>query len=129
MTKLLGSWYPKILGMLQCLAVEPPLGAVGLAAEFAPKVYRHRPGRTWATGQAGFLFPQILLVLVTPGGVGTDVVFSCPILSYPKILSVLELLRVEPPLDIVGLDAEFVPRVYFYFFNDALKFVCLFHFL
>ena len=32
-----------ILGMLEQLVVELPLGAVGLAAEFAPKVNWHRP--------------------------------------------------------------------------------------
>ena len=42
MTKLLGSWDPVVLGMLECLGVELPLGVVGLAAEFKPKVNRHR---------------------------------------------------------------------------------------
>jgi hypothetical protein len=36
-TKLLGSCDSLILGMLECLGVELPLGVVGLAAEFAPK--------------------------------------------------------------------------------------------
>ena len=33
----------KILGMLECLVVEAPLGVVRLATEFAPKVDRQRP--------------------------------------------------------------------------------------
>jgi hypothetical protein len=37
-TKVLGSWDPLILGVLECLGVELPLVVVGLAAEFAPKV-------------------------------------------------------------------------------------------
>ena len=37
-----GSWDPGFLGMLQCLEVETPLGVVGLAAEFEPKVNQHR---------------------------------------------------------------------------------------
>ena len=38
MTKLLGSWDPGILGVFECLGVDLPLGVVGLAAEFKPKV-------------------------------------------------------------------------------------------
>ena len=38
MTKLLGPWDPKILGVLQCLEVVPPLGTVGLSSEFETKV-------------------------------------------------------------------------------------------
>ena len=38
MTKLLGSWDPMILGVLDCLGVELPLGVVGLTAEFVPIV-------------------------------------------------------------------------------------------
>ena len=34
---------PKILGMLEHLGVEPPLGAVGLATVLEPKVSRCRP--------------------------------------------------------------------------------------
>ena len=52
MTKFLGSrnpeilesWDPVILGMLECLGVELPLGVVRLAVEFALKVCSgHRP--------------------------------------------------------------------------------------
>ena len=38
MTKLLGSWDPLILGVLELLGLELPLGVVGLAVEFVPKV-------------------------------------------------------------------------------------------
>lgn len=34
---------PMILGVLERLGVDPSLGAVGLAAEFTPKVKWHRP--------------------------------------------------------------------------------------
>ena len=40
-TKLLGSWNPKILVMLECLEVIPPLGTVGLSAVLATKVDQH----------------------------------------------------------------------------------------
>ena len=38
MIKLLESWDPKILGMLEHLEVVPPLGTEGLSAEFLTKV-------------------------------------------------------------------------------------------
>jgi hypothetical protein len=37
-TKLLGLWNPKILGMLEHLEVVPPLGTLGLSAELETKV-------------------------------------------------------------------------------------------
>jgi hypothetical protein len=40
-TKLLGSWDPKILGVLERLEVVPPLGTVGLSAEFDTKVNQY----------------------------------------------------------------------------------------
>ena len=58
MTKVLGSWDPLILGVLECLGVELPLGVVGLAEELAPKVCSgHQPRQegTHATGQVEFL--------------------------------------------------------------------------
>ena len=64
-----------ILGVLELLGVEPPQGAMGLAPEFVPKVPRHRTEGMVVTGQAGFLCPCILLVPVTPSGIGTDAVF------------------------------------------------------
>jgi hypothetical protein len=36
-TKLLGSWDPLDLAMLELLGVELPLGVMGLGAEFASK--------------------------------------------------------------------------------------------
>ena len=42
MTKLLGSWDPKILGVLEHLEVVPPLGTMGLSAEFKTKVDQHQ---------------------------------------------------------------------------------------
>ena len=71
-----------ILGVLEHLGVKLPLGVVGMAVEFVPKVNQGRPERTRVTGQVGFLCPWIPLVPVTPGGVGTDVVSS----SSPLIL-------------------------------------------
>ena len=38
MTKLQGSWDPLILGVLEHLGIELPVGVVGLAVEFVPKV-------------------------------------------------------------------------------------------
>ena len=69
-----------ILGVLECFEVESPLGAVGLAAEFAPKVNQDRPEGNQATGWARFLVHWILLVPVTPGIVRTDVVFYSPLI-------------------------------------------------
>jgi hypothetical protein len=72
---ILGPWEPGILVMLENLGVELPLGVVGLAAEFGPKVcsgLQPRPEGTHITGQVGFLQPWIPLVPVTPSGVGTD---------------------------------------------------------
>jgi hypothetical protein len=62
--------------MLECLGMELPLCVVGLAAEFGPKAcsgHQPRLEGTPATDQEGFICPWILLVLVTPGGVETDV--------------------------------------------------------
>jgi hypothetical protein len=69
-----------ILGVLVCLGLEPPLGTVGLVAKFAPKINQVRPEGTQATGQVGLLCPWILLVRVTPGGIGTGVVSSSPMI-------------------------------------------------
>jgi hypothetical protein len=68
-----------ILCVLECLGFEPPLGALALSVEFAPKVNWHRPKGIRATGLVGFLCPWLLLVPVTPGGVGTDVVSYSPL--------------------------------------------------
>ena len=71
-----------VLGMLELLGVEFPLGVVGLAAEFTPKVcsgHQPRPEGTCATGQSEFLHVWVLLVAVTPT-VGADVVSSSPLI-------------------------------------------------
>jgi hypothetical protein len=58
-------WDLVILGVLEYLGVELPLGVVGLAVEFMPNVFSGlwpRLEGTGATGQAGFLHPWIPLV-------------------------------------------------------------------
>ena len=65
--------------MLEHLGVKLPLGVVGLTMKFVPKVCSEHLLRlegTQVTGQAGFLCPWILLVPVTPGGVGTGAMSS-----------------------------------------------------
>ena len=57
MTKLLLSWNPKILGVLQHLEVVSPLRSVGLFVVFEIKVYQYRSEGTRATGQAGLPCP------------------------------------------------------------------------
>jgi Na+/H+ antiporter NhaA len=52
----------------------------------------------------------IPLFPVTSGGVEIDVVPSSPLI-LSMILGVLETLGVEPPLGVVGLAAEFMPKV------------------
>lgn len=62
--------------MLERLGFEPPLGAVGLAVEFMPK----ETGAGWKEPEP--LCPCVLLVPVTPSGIGTDVVSYSPDRSY-----------------------------------------------
>ena len=60
---------PLILGTLEYMGVNLPLGIVGLAAEFKPKVCSGLWSRlegTCATGWVRFLCPWIPLVPVTP---------------------------------------------------------------
>ena len=71
-----------ILGVLELLGTEIPLGIVGLAVEFVPKVcsqHRTRHEGTHATGQAEFLGAYVPLVPVT-SGVVADVVSSSPLI-------------------------------------------------
>ena len=71
-----------ILGVLEHLGVELPLGVVGLAAEFEHKVcsgHWPRLEGTCATGWAEFLGAWVPLVPVT-SGVGKDVVSSSPLI-------------------------------------------------
>jgi hypothetical protein len=94
-TKLLGSWDPLILGELECLRVELPLAAVGLAAEFEPKdANPDRPEGTHATGLAEFLGAWVPLVSVTPGvGDRCCVLTSDPPTSDPLILGLAHFLK------------------------------------
>ena len=91
MSELLGS---RDLGVLECLGVELPLGVVGLAAEFVPKVcsgcHPRQTGRkepvplVWqSSGIPGSCWSQLLLVL------GTDV-SSSPLTSDPGHVGVPE---------------------------------------
>jgi hypothetical protein len=85
-TKLLGSWDPLILDMLERLGVELPLGVVGLAMEFAPKICSgHQPIQTrrnlchWSSGVPAYLGPAC------PSNFqfwGTDVVSSSPLILW-----------------------------------------------
>jgi hypothetical protein len=82
MTKLLGSCDSVILGVLEHLGVEFPLGVVGLAAELVPKVcsgHWPRPEGTCATSGVEFLHAWVPLVPVTPCVVA-DVVSSSPLI-------------------------------------------------
>ena len=113
MTKLLGSWDPLILGMLELLlGMELSLGVVELTAEFVPKVCSGRQPRQSGSntchssgGIPTCLGPQ---VPVTPS-VGDR---CCVLLtSDPLILCMLEHLGVELCLSVIGLVAEFAPKV------------------
>ena len=85
LTKLLGSWDPKTLGMLEGLELVPPLGTVGLSAEFKTKV----DSTNWKEPEA----------LIGHGSyvcapVGTWLSWFCwnrcfPLTSDPKILVML----------------------------------------
>jgi hypothetical protein len=71
-----------ILGVLECLGVDVPLGVMGLAAEFEPKVcsgHCLRLEGTCATGWVEFLGAWVLLVPVTSSFMA-DVVFSSPLI-------------------------------------------------
>ena len=52
---MLRFWNPKILGVLQCLEVVPPLGTEGLFDVFKTKVDQQQPEGTRAAGRAAFL--------------------------------------------------------------------------
>ena len=71
-----------VLGVLERLGLELPLGVTRLAAEFVPKVcsgHQLRLEGSRATGQAVFLGTRVLLGPVT-SGVGADVVSSSPLI-------------------------------------------------
>jgi hypothetical protein len=98
----LRSWYdqaPGILGILECLGVELPLGVVGLDLEFLPKTDWKEPvPLVW----------QSFCVLHPSGPSYSWCWGRCCVLltSDPLILDVLEHLGVELPLGAVGLGAE-----------------------
>ena len=103
MTKLLGSWDPGILGVLEHLGVELPLGVVGLAAEFAPKVC----SGCWPRHTGRNLYHWFGRVPVCLGPTGPN--YSrcwdrcCVLLtSDPMILGLLECLGVDLPLGVVS---------------------------
>jgi hypothetical protein len=48
------SWDPKILGVLECLEMIPPLGTM-VSTELETKLDQHRLEETWATGMPGSL--------------------------------------------------------------------------
>jgi hypothetical protein len=52
---ILESWDLKIMGMLECMEVVPPLGTMGFSDDLETKVDQCWPEGTWATDQAGFL--------------------------------------------------------------------------
>jgi hypothetical protein len=65
--------------------------------------------RTRATGCAWFLYLWLLLVPVTPGGVGTDVAFYSVVIL--RSWAFWGTWRVESPLGTVGLSTKFKPKV------------------
>ena len=73
---------PMILGVLEHLGVDLPLGVVGLAAEFPPKVcsgHQTTLEGPLTTGQAEFLGTWVPLVPVT-SCVQADVLSSSPLI-------------------------------------------------
>ena len=58
MTKLLDSWNPKILVMLEHLELVPSLGTMGLSTLFkVQEIEQHQPEKSKASGQTGLLCP------------------------------------------------------------------------
>ena len=71
-----------ILGVLECLGVELPLGVVGLSEEFVPKVcsgYQLGLKGNCATGSVEFLCSCLLLILIT-SSVGADAESASPLI-------------------------------------------------
>jgi hypothetical protein len=102
-TKILGSWDPLILVVLELLGVELPLG-VGLVVEFEPKVCSGRRPRQ--TGQKPCHWSGGVPVCLGPTGHRSPGVGDkcCVLLtSDPLILVMLECLGVELSLGVVGL--------------------------
>jgi hypothetical protein len=98
--------------MLELLGVELPLCVVGMAAEFVPKVcsgYQPRQTRRNLCHWSG----RVPVCLGPTGPSNSGCWNRCCVLltSNPVILGVLESPRVELPLGVVGMAAEFVPKV------------------
>jgi hypothetical protein len=74
---ILGSCYPKILGILQCLEVVSPLRTLELSVRFEKKVNQYWSKGTWASGQEGLWCP-CSLSQARHNCIGTDVVFHSP---------------------------------------------------
>jgi hypothetical protein len=98
---ILGSWNPKILGVLQCLEVVSPLGTVVLSGVFQTKVYHHRSEETGTSGQAGLLCP-------------------CSCCHRPVTIGLEQMLSsshqwsydcMDSPLGAMRLSADFMPKV------------------
>jgi hypothetical protein len=116
-TKLLGSYDPLILGVLECLGVALPLSVVGLAVMFCAQGLLRVLAQTdqnepvllvWQSScMPGSLWSKLLPVL------WTDVVSSSSLILDPLILGALEHLGVKLPLGVVGLMSDlFVFKVY-----------------
>jgi hypothetical protein len=112
-TKLLKFCDPLILGVLECLEVSCLWVLYDWLQSLLPRSAQGTgPDRlegTHATGLAEFLHAWVPLpVQVTPCVGGR----CCVLLtSDPLILGTLEHLGVELPLGVVGLAAEFAPKV------------------
>jgi hypothetical protein len=97
-----------ILGVLEYLGMELPLSVVGLAVKFVPKICSGccpRSEGTHATSWVEFLGPAGPSYFQCWGR------FCVILTSDPLILGVLECLGVDLPLGVVGLAAEFMPKV------------------
>jgi hypothetical protein len=101
------SWYPKILGVLDCLEVVPTLGIMGLSTEMEIMVDHRWMEGTWSTGQARFQFlcswwPQVLPVVLEQ--------MCVPLISDSKILEGLGPLGSWVSSVIMGLSTRIEPK-------------------
>ena len=113
MTKLLGSWDPLILGMLERLGVELCLGVMGLAAELALKVCSGRRPRQTRRNLCHWS-GRVPVCLGSSGLSYSWCWDRCVLLtSDTMILGMLERLGVEFPLgDVVEADVV-CPKILF----------------
>ena len=77
---ILGSCYPKILGMLQCLEVVSSLRIVELSGLFKTKVNQNWPKGTLASGQEGLWCPCSCCQHVHHNWIETNVAFHSPVI-------------------------------------------------